>query len=47
MRRSSPARRCGKSEQLDAVQAAREALARTVQSNPRADGPREGLGGDG
>jgi hypothetical protein len=25
------------------VQAAREALARTVQSNPRADGPREGL----
>jgi transposase len=38
-----PARRRGKSDQLDAVQAAREALARTVQSNPRADGPREGL----
>ena len=29
-----PARRRGKSDQLDAVQAAREALARTVQSNP-------------
>jgi transposase len=38
-----PARRRGKSDQLDAVQAAREALARTVQGNPRADGPREGL----
>ena len=38
-----PARRRGKSDQLDAVQAAREALARTSQSDPRADGPREGL----
>jgi transposase len=37
------ARRRGKSDQLDAVGAAREALARSAQSHPRADGPREGL----
>lgn len=38
-----PARRGGKSDERDAVQAAREALSRDMQSAPRADGPREGL----
>ena len=39
-----PARRRGKSDQLDAVQAAREALARTAQSNPRRRPPRGAAG---
>ena len=38
-----PARRRGKSDERDAVQAAREALARDLQTAPRADGRREGL----
>jgi len=38
-----PARRRGKSDTLDAIAAAREALARTHQTIPRTDGDREGL----
>jgi transposase len=38
-----PARRRGKSDTIDAIGAAREALARTQQAMPRHDGDREGL----